>query len=66
MSMIERVAEAIANQMAEDDNDNESLARAAIKAMREPSEGMEDEGWTEWDWGAHAVWRAMIDAALAE
>ena len=34
-------------------------ARAAIEAMREPTEAMESAAW-----GSCDVWRAMIDAAL--
>ena len=44
-----------------------NLARAAIKAMREPTPMMLDEGA---NFRAHArperIWRAMIDAALSE
>ena len=53
------------------------IARAAIEAMREPTEGMNAEGYAaacEHDYGdtvpsheiAPATWRAMIDAALKE
>jgi hypothetical protein len=51
-------------------------ARAAIEAMREPTEAMLDAGVDRWDThhpGAtethqneRATWRAMIDAALSE
>lgn len=60
---------------------NEAVARAAIKAMREPTEAMlkappapEDQDGLKYDplddfldnWSAEEVWRAMIDAALKE
>ena len=44
-------------------------ARAAIGAMREPTEAMMDAGRTKTNWGAHGtdeVWTAMIDASLHE
>ena len=48
-----------------------SSARAAIEAIREPSKAMEEAGrremgMDEWEGTASNVWRAMIDAALAE
>lgn len=78
MSMIERVARAIAR----DDYDGDDLwdklgpgnkaaykanARAAIEAMREPTEKMSDEGAAN-NFGkpSYAAWQAMIDAALSE
>lgn len=45
-------------------------ARAAIEAMREPTEGMVDAGWKRGllGWGegeeCEPVWKAMIDEAL--
>ena len=36
MTMLEKIAEAIARQMAEDENDNIDIARAALMAIREP------------------------------
>jgi hypothetical protein len=55
------------------------LARAAIEAMREPTQAMADKGGDQFDWGPsgyydapqgsaypEGVWRVMIDAALAE
>ena len=63
MNMIEKVARAI--------NDAEGFAngwqyyckaaKAAIEAMREPTEGMECAILVE---GRNEVWEAMIDAAL--
>lgn len=35
MTALERIGEAIGNQMAEDENDNVSLALAALNAMRD-------------------------------
>ena len=69
MKMIERVAEAIARQMAEDENDNIDLARAALQAIREPDDAMlrsgMAEGWCDADM-AQTTHRAMIDAILNE
>lgn len=43
-------------------------ARAAIEAMREPTEAMQRawEGPESWGWGPLKVYRAMIDAALRD
>lgn len=41
-------------------------ARAAIEAMREPTDAMADEGYRAIAKGADAVWIAMIDAALKD
>jgi hypothetical protein len=74
--MIERVARAIGEKRAgngkwEDyalgyQNDCRGEARAAIAAMREPTEGMvmaaSDAKNSDWD----EVWHPMIDAALKE
>jgi hypothetical protein len=82
MTMIERVAQAIAEKYALAVNQNapyakvmvQMAARAAIEAMREPTQLMEDSGIAEVDeligendftrGNLHYVWRAMIDAAL--
>ena len=74
-SMIERVAESQANfdgrklinmPMGERVRYRQR-ARAAIEAMREPTEAMRKAGWEETDQrDEYAVWCAMIDAALAE
>ena len=78
MDMIERVAVAInkayACMLLHDDYDPDLLARAAIAAMREPTDEMVrqcmvytqymDTGHTRDD--AEAAWQAMIDAALNE
>lgn len=44
-----------------------AAARAAIEAMREPTDAMCAETRSEWVSGHEAggIWRAMIDAALA-
>lgn len=76
--MVERVARAIAETRAYGVGWEERLARAAIAAMREPTEAMQvAEGIDTLgckarlgeyldDWDAAGVWQAMIDAALAE
>ena len=48
--------------------DTRALARAAIEAMREPSEAMIDAGYEYKGRGntTEAVWRAMVAAALQE
>lgn len=85
MSMIEKVARALAKadgiEICSDASYRHSAygirARAAIKAMREPSPAMLDRfvsralcvsihgegGWSEY---GRNQWQAMIDAALAE
>lgn len=81
MSMVERVAEAIRREMDVDPeladwvhlNASIKAARAAIEAMREPTDGMiaaspeEGVSWDEHARGfAASYYRAMIDAALKE
>lgn len=73
--MVERVAQELRNAagMAVDGPynlskaDSEYLARAAIEAMREPTEAMIEEGSGERDeWpGCKIVWSCMLDAALS-
>lgn len=72
-SMIERVARAIAKGEYGENVDDVwhtciDDARAAIEAMREPTEAMLDAGYGAEPTGAALVapWEAMIDAALAE
>lgn len=75
-SMIERVARALAEEDGDLYEANavfwKGMARAAIKAMREPTEAMERAGdipgWDDAVSIGHSadVWRAMIDAALSE
>lgn len=47
-----------------------AIARAAITAMREPTDGMDDAAYDsdalENGSSAYGCWQAMIDAALAE
>jgi hypothetical protein len=88
--MIERVAEAIWRQEFENHDrlppveyrqlertdrlDLEAMARAAIEAMREPTQSMLDAGLngapiTEYGWCDREtldIWKPMIDAALKE
>jgi hypothetical protein len=61
--MIDRVAKAI---RLRDTTDEFAMARAAIAAMREPTEKMIDTGNTVTDWadGADEAWRLMIDCIL--
>jgi hypothetical protein len=76
-SMIERVARAIGDwdsgrAMVLDANDCRQIARAALEALREPTEGMllpGAETLPDYDPGcddAKNCWQAMIDAALSE
>lgn len=70
--MIERVARAIADANMEDYDElkelHDALARAAIAAMREPTEAMEREYFNALTGNrrevGRKVYRAMIDAAL--
>jgi len=74
--MIERVAKAINDAMLQHgDYKPDELARAAIAAMREPTEDMGGAAVTDHDNHAHHMssyhcvteaWRNMIDAALEE
>lgn len=74
--MVERVARAIATTARFPNFTDEVRdtflphARAAIAAMREPTETMRDAGTMadedQWAGNPPRVWRAMIDAALAE
>ncbi len=75
--LVERVARAMFVVESDDPDDPgvweyaaenyRALARAAIEAMREPTEAMIDAGAIYADCnGAHGAWQAMIDAALKE
>jgi hypothetical protein len=44
----------------------EELARAAIEAMREPTEQQLRAAWAKVDSNIDDFWRAMVDAALGE
>lgn len=78
MTMVERVARALHPEIFKDfgghgpgecpdcDEQRElarELARAAIEAMREPTQRMLDATWTD---ASAFTWRTMIDAALNE
>lgn len=75
MTMIERVAKALADEyfgVGWYDRQGDEfrrrwafMARAAIEALREPTEAMLDEGPPEPYMEKH-VWARMIDAALKE
>lgn len=63
--MVERVARAIDRAMTEQmDPTPGYLARAAIAAMREPTEGMVTTGASCFPFGIRRVWEAMIAHAL--
>lgn len=65
--MIERVARAISIRMGEFPCTDQDCARAAIEAMREPTEAMSEDGYGQAGCSkAHctAVYSAMIEAAL--
>jgi len=66
MDMVEKVAKAINDAMLQHgDYKPDELARAAIAAMREPTERMKEAGF--WEGSASPNnYRAMIDAALEE
>ena len=74
MTKIEEVARAIQGEVREPwpDDERESrafferLARAAVEAMRDPTENMINESYHDFDLVPLLVWQAMIDAALAE
>ena len=65
--MIEIVAKAIHDQQADDFR---KKARAAIEAMREPTEAMHEAANREWDgrmsFRVTGAWQAMIAAALKQ
>ena len=65
-TMVKRVAQALQQAMgtaAFDETPSFALARAAIAAMREPTEEMMD-AWARAPGAIKAGWQAMIDAAL--
>ena len=70
--MVERVAKAIDDALPQnpDPDDISKAARAAIAAMREPTNDMQLAGWapihTTGAAIAEHIWIAMIDAALNE
>jgi hypothetical protein len=77
--MVERVALALGKRGIQDGGPARAVvdwtpyARAALAAMREPTQRMKSaaviDADNHWDFGAHearACWQAMIDAALTE
>lgn len=62
--MIERVAWTVAWAIDEKDLSIKDIARAAIEAMRVPTEEMEAVILVSGGLAAEDVWPAMIDAAL--
>ena len=65
-SMVERVAQALQQEMGTapfDETAAIALARAAIAAMREPTEEMID-AWIRAPGAIKGGWQGMIDAAL--
>ena len=65
-TMVKRVAQALQQEMGAapfDETASFSLARAAIAAMREPTQEMLD-AWIRAPGAIKAGWQAMIDAAL--
>jgi hypothetical protein len=52
--------------LANDGPPYERMARAALKALREPSEDMIDARFSVLGQGGKAEWEAMIDAVLGE
>ena len=74
MNMVERVATAISNAMAEHGATpiwSDRIARAAIEAMREPTQAMIDKGDDKVSPDVcgiltDEIYRAMIDTALKE
>jgi hypothetical protein len=66
-TMVKRVAQALQQEMGTARFDETAasfaLARAAIAAMREPTEEMMD-AWARAPGAIKAGWQAMIDAAL--
>ena len=63
MTMIERVAQALEDELPGGEN-YEALARAAIAALREPTEEMVLAAFPYTDPRIKEIWQAMIDAAL--
>lgn len=73
--MIERVARAIEQEIGPQDMDFAKIARAAVEAMREPTEAMLEVAQdmyepvgdrAMWPPEPKDAWPAMIDAALTE
>lgn len=65
-TMIERVAKALEKNLeGKEFSSFEDAARAAIEAMREPTETMLEEG-PPYPYMDNIIWGMMIDAALSE
>jgi hypothetical protein len=64
--MIERVAKAIALSYDYDPSDEISIAKAAIKAMKEPTQAMLDAGAYDLDMTLERQYKNMIEAALKD
>ena len=68
--MVERVAKAIAAEFSHLGTGWDEIARAAIAAMREPTEAMKSVEGVHWGYSCHVCgglkegWQAMIDEAL--
>jgi len=65
-TMLERVADASWALRGDLAASYEDYARAAITAMREPTPAMVKAGYERGGSPRADIWRAMIDAALAE
>lgn len=67
-TMLHRVMRAMEptyDRLSRNDRRNvEITARAAIGALREPTEGMFEAAWDRMESQSEAFWRAMIDAVL--
>lgn len=65
-TMLERMANAIGRQMAEDENTDEDIARAALEAIREPDKDlidtMDEHALQPSEW----IWESAIDAILSQ
>lgn len=66
MTMVEKMADAMAFRDAAGEPTWEELAIAALKAMREPTEAMVNPLIALSVDDAERVWQAMIDQAIAE
>jgi hypothetical protein len=66
LTKVEEVARAIAGAADLHHPDYDAMARAAIKAMREPTQEMAGAPDDIFLVEARDIWRAMIDAALSE
>jgi len=71
-TMLDKMAEAIGSQMAEDDNDNIDIARAALQAIREPDDvrrllgQLRGNGTLDREADDGQTWTVLVDAILSE